>query len=90
MNFPKRMDLVYLQTSPNYCERNVQEGVQGTQGRVCNRTLQGAQSCDLLCCGRGYNTHSIRRTTQCRCQFKWCCQVQCDVCEENNVEFTCK
>ncbi|KAI9579442.1 hypothetical protein GQX74_005979 [Glossina fuscipes] len=89
-NYPKRMDLIYLQASPNYCERNLLVGVQGTQGRICNRTLRGLQSCDLLCCGRGYNTHQIRRTNQCRCEFKWCCQVQCDVCEENYEEFSCK
>ncbi|XP_053963343.1 protein Wnt-2 [Anastrepha ludens] len=90
VHMPKRMELVYLQASPNYCERNVQLGTLGTMGRLCNRTLHGPQSCDLLCCGRGYNTHQIRRTTQCRCQFRWCCQVQCEVCEENYEEFTCK
>ncbi|XP_067634113.1 protein Wnt-2 isoform X1 [Eurosta solidaginis] len=90
VHFPKRMELVYLQASPNYCERNLQFGTLGTTGRLCNRTLHGPQSCDLLCCGRGYNTHQIRRITQCRCQFRWCCQVQCEVCEENYEEFTCK
>ncbi|XP_028899114.1 protein Wnt-2 isoform X2 [Zeugodacus cucurbitae] len=87
---PKRMELVYLQESPDYCERNVKLGILGTTGRVCNRTLTGPQSCDLLCCERGYNTRQVRRRAKCRCQFVWCCDVVCDVCEENYEEFTCK
>ncbi|XP_037948432.1 protein Wnt-2 [Teleopsis dalmanni] len=87
---PKRLELVYLQRSPNYCERNVLAGSLGTTGRLCNRTLHGPQGCDLLCCGRGYNTQQIRRKFQCRCRFEWCCNVECDICEENFEEFTCK
>ncbi|XP_039956644.1 protein Wnt-2 isoform X1 [Bactrocera tryoni] len=86
----KRMELVYLQKSPDYCERNVQQGILGTTGRVCNRTSSGTESCDKLCCGRGYNTRQVRRRAQCRCKFRWCCDVTCDVCEENYEEFTCK
>ncbi|XP_030387150.1 protein Wnt-2 [Scaptodrosophila lebanonensis] len=89
-SWPKRMELVYLQPSPNYCERSVQMGTLGTVGRLCNHTAHGPQSCDLLCCGRGYNTQQIRRSRQCRCQFRWCCQVECDACEESYEEFTCK
>lgn len=50
----------------------------------------GIDGCDLLCCGRGYNTHQINRTWQCRCKFQWCCHVQCDVCHERIEEYTCK
>ncbi|XP_055856948.1 protein Wnt-2 [Episyrphus balteatus] len=88
--FPKRMELVFIQASPNYCERNLDLGSLGTVGRNCNRTSTGTQSCDLLCCGRGYNTHQINRTSQCRCKFQWCCQVQCDICNEMFEEYTCK
>ncbi|KAL5286175.1 WNT7A family protein [Megaselia abdita] len=88
--YPKRMELVYLEQSPNYCERNLHLGSLGTQGRKCNRTAVEIEGCDLLCCGRGYNTHQINRTWQCRCKFQWCCQVQCEVCEEHHEEYTCK
>ncbi|XP_017960149.1 protein Wnt-2 isoform X1 [Drosophila navojoa] len=87
---PKRMELIYLEASPNYCERSIQTGTLGTMGRICNRTGHGPQSCDLLCCGRGHNTQHIQRSQQCRCQFHWCCQVECEVCDESYEEFTCK
>nr|XP_016927971.2 protein Wnt-2 isoform X1 [Drosophila suzukii] len=90
LDWPKRMELIYLEASPNYCERSLQTGSQGTAGRVCQRTGHGPQSCDLLCCGRGHNTQHIRRTKQCRCQFRWCCEVRCDECDESYEEFTCK
>lgn len=38
---PKRSDLVYLQGSPNYCERDLSTGSLGTIGRFCNRTSKG-------------------------------------------------
>lgn len=38
---PKRADLVYLQLSPNYCERDLTAGSLGTVGRSCNRTSPG-------------------------------------------------
>uniref|UniRef100_A0A6E8W155 Protein Wnt n=1 Tax=Anopheles coluzzii TaxID=1518534 RepID=A0A6E8W155_ANOCL len=87
---PKRTELVYLEPSPNYCERNISIGVLGTADRNCNRTSQSIDHCDLLCCGRGYNTHQIERTWQCNCKFKWCCTVTCDVCSERKEAYTCK
>ncbi|XP_018913776.2 protein Wnt-2 [Bemisia tabaci] len=91
---PKRSELVFLQSSPNYCERNLSMGSLGTVGRFCNRTSMGDASksdgCDLLCCGRGYNTHQITRSWQCSCKFHWCCQVFCEICTEKIELYTCK
>lgn len=50
----------------------------------------GTDGCDLLCCGRGYNTHQFTRTKQCRCTFYWCCYVKCDTCVERTEEYSCK
>ncbi|XP_012224358.1 protein Wnt-2 isoform X1 [Linepithema humile] len=87
---PKRSELVYLQSSPNYCEPDLTQGSLGTQGRYCNRTSKGTDGCDLMCCGRGYNTHQFTRTWQCNCKFQWCCRVHCDTCTERTEEYTCK
>ncbi|CAH1164457.1 unnamed protein product [Phaedon cochleariae] len=87
---PKKSELVYLQMSPNYCERDLAAGSLGTAGRRCNRTSRGIDGCDLMCCGRGYNTHQYTRTFQCRCNFVWCCKVDCDTCSERTEEYTCK
>lgn len=38
---PKRADLVFLQMSPNYCEKDLTVGSLGTVGRICNRTSRG-------------------------------------------------
>ncbi|RZC38388.1 Wnt-7b [Asbolus verrucosus] len=87
---PKKSDLVFLQMSPNYCERDLAAGSLGTVGRTCNRTSRGTDGCDLMCCGRGYNTHQYTKTWQCRCKFHWCCYVDCDTCSERTEEYTCK
>ncbi|XP_023715845.1 protein Wnt-7b [Cryptotermes secundus] len=87
---PRRSDLVFLQESPNYCERDPATGSLGTVGRHCNRTSRGTDGCDLMCCGRGYNTHQFTRTWQCHCKFHWCCYVKCDTCSERTEEYTCK
>lgn len=90
LQVPKRLELVYLESSPNYCDRDLGVGSLGTMGRHCNRTTRGVNGCDLLCCGRGYNTHQINRQWRCRCKFQWCCNVQCDTCHERVEEYTCK
>ncbi|XP_011498770.1 PREDICTED: protein Wnt-7b isoform X2 [Ceratosolen solmsi marchali] len=87
---PKRSELVFLQPSPNYCEPDLVQGSLGTQGRYCNRTSRGTDGCDLMCCGRGYNTHQFTRSWQCGCKFHWCCKVHCETCTERTEEYTCK
>ncbi|XP_026675924.1 protein Wnt-7c-like [Diaphorina citri] len=82
---PTVNDLVYIDESPNYCVRNPSLGSLGTQGRECNRTSRGLDSCHLLCCGRGYNTAKVTRTFRCRCKFHWCCHVQCQQCTEIGI-----
>ena len=87
---PRRKDLVYLSRSPNYCDYDKQTGSLGTVGRVCNRTSSDYDSCDSLCCGRGYNTHQYMKSWQCNCKFHWCCHVTCHVCKKLTEEYTCK
>lgn len=38
---PKVTELVYLEQSPNYCDRDFVAGSLGTHGRSCNRTSEG-------------------------------------------------
>lgn len=63
--------------------------IPGTSGRRCNRTSTGSDNCDSMCCGRGYNLLLDKRTSPCRCQFKWCCQVTCDRCDSNEWISVC-
>lgn len=88
---PMDTDLVFIERSPNYCEPDPLTGSVGTQGRICNKTLQHHTSgCDLMCCGRGYNTHQYSRVWQCNCKFLWCCYVKCNTCSERTEVYTCK
>ncbi|XP_051651500.1 protein Wnt-16 [Manacus candei] len=83
-------DLLYVNKSPNYCVEDQKLGIPGTQGRECNRTSQGPDGCNLLCCGRGYNTHVVRHVERCECKFVWCCYVRCRRCETMTDVHTCK
>ncbi|XP_025017633.1 protein Wnt-7b-like isoform X2 [Tetranychus urticae] len=84
-------DLVYIRKSPNYCEHAPHLGILGTSGRRCNKNSEGPDSCDHLCCGRGYNTQTIVKPGLCNCRFRWCCQVICDPCQsKEELIYTCK
>ncbi|KAG9330680.1 hypothetical protein JZ751_022509 [Albula glossodonta] len=87
---PPDTELVYIERSPNYCEEDSSTGSVGTQGRLCNRTSPHTDGCDLMCCGRGYNTHQYTKVWQCNCKFQWCCFVRCNTCSERTEVFTCK
>jgi len=41
-------DLVYLDASPDFCERDEQRGVLGTRGRQCNISSLAVDGCDLV------------------------------------------
>nr|XP_028689664.1 protein Wnt-11 isoform X1 [Macaca mulatta] len=61
----KDSELVYLQSSPDFCMKNEKVGSHGTQDRQCNKTSNGSDSCDLMCCGRGYNPYTDRVVERC-------------------------
>ncbi|KAF8374278.1 egl-20, partial [Pristionchus pacificus] len=83
-------EMAFVVRSPTYCERNDTAGILGTAGRDCVHDSLNADSCDLLCCGRGYNTRIERQVTQCNCKFVWCCQVKCKECVDDVALHTCK
>jgi hypothetical protein len=92
------MDLIYLENSPNYCEKNILVGSSGTHGRKCERSPTGINgsssqkgSCHLLCCGRGYTTKVTNNNWQCQCKFKWTeMAVKCEICRNPIEEYFCK
>ncbi|CAF0958127.1 unnamed protein product [Adineta steineri] len=73
-------ELIFLNSSPNYCELNLSVGSFGTKGRVCNRKSRAIDGCDLLCCNRGYQSQIMTVHSQCNCRFQWCCHIQCQDC----------
>ena len=87
---PRKGDLVFLDDSPSYCDYDIESGSLGTHDRLCNKTSMEADGCNVLCCGRGYNTHEHTRTWQCDCKFHWCCHVTCKECREKVEIYSCK
>ena len=85
-----KTDLVYFEPSPDYCYPDPATGSLGTAGRVCNATSMGTDGCDIMCCGRGYNTRRVLKRYKCECKFHWCCYVKCKECSEWVDEHTCK
>ncbi|GFT17234.1 protein Wnt, partial [Nephila pilipes] len=44
----------------------------GTGGRRCVKDSMGSEGCDILCCGRGYDTRRELFVEKCGCKFDWC------------------
>jgi wingless-type MMTV integration site family protein 1 len=86
---PGPKDLVYLEPSPDFCNRHPRLGIQGTHGRQCNDTSIGVDGCDLMCCGRGYRTQELHVVERCACTFHWCCEVKCKLCKVKKIVHTC-
>ncbi|KAK2528247.1 protein Wnt-4 [Columba livia] len=74
-------DLVYLLASPDFCDQDPQSGVFGTSGHQCNRTSLAMYGCELLCCGRGFQTAQAEVVERCSCKFRWCCSIKCKQCQ---------
>ncbi|XP_044272970.1 protein Wnt-5b isoform X1 [Varanus komodoensis] len=89
-NSPTPEDLVYIDPSPDYCLRNETTGSLGTQGRLCNKTSEGMDGCELMCCGRGYDQFKSVQVERCHCKFHWCCYVKCKKCTEIVDQYVCK
>jgi len=87
---PTAEDLVFIRSSPDYCHKNHTIGSLGTSGRVCNVDSKGMEGCDLMCCGRGYNTVKTRVKERCKCKFHWCCYVECKTCTKSVQLTVCK
>lgn len=77
---PGKKDIIYSEESPDFCTPNMKTGSLGTEGRQCNISSAGTDSCDQLCCRRGYKQTTIKESENCNCQFKWCCEVICQTC----------
>ncbi|KAL4220372.1 Protein Wnt-11 [Mactra antiquata] len=75
-------ELVYIQKSPDYCSPDRKMGSIGTQGRNCDRDSHDSGGCDIMCCGRGYDSSDVQIFRRCECKYYWCCEVKCNTCSE--------
>lgn len=58
--------------------------------RQCNKTSAGSDSCDMMCCDRGYNSYTEKLAERCHCKYHWCCYVTCKKCERTVERYVCK
>jgi hypothetical protein len=84
-----KSDLIYMNRSPDFCQKNLKFATYGTSGRVCNKNSRGIDGCDLLCCGRPYKTQLQTVKYKCNCTFLWCCSVKCQECQSVQEISTC-
>uniref|UniRef100_A0A6G1SCG7 Protein Wnt n=1 Tax=Aceria tosichella TaxID=561515 RepID=A0A6G1SCG7_9ACAR len=90
LHWSNRDELVHLHRSPDYCEPDLRHGFAGVQARLCSQDPKAPDSCDRLCCGRGYERREIELRYNCDCKFQYCCKIHCNVCQKTLVEYVCK
>ncbi|XP_061582371.1 protein Wnt-8a-like [Cololabis saira] len=91
-----KTELIYLEDSPNYCDKNHSLGVPGTLGREClkgdkNASQWERKSCRRLCneCGLRVAEKRTEVVSSCNCKFYWCCTVKCDKCTQVVTKYYC-
>lgn len=83
--------LLYTDSSPNYCKRNMTFGAVGVTGRVCGGTKKNLDQCRKMCssCGLKATDFNERIKANCNCKFEWCCKVKCGTCRRSVVKTKC-
>ncbi len=74
---PEYDDLVYTGDSPSFCTTQLEKGVIGSAGRLCSTDLNSNNRCDVLCCDRGHHTTRYEVPRE-KCEFIWCCRIECE------------
>ena len=88
---PQDNELVYLESSPNYCFRDLARGSLGVSGRLCKlEPASSPGSCNHLCCGRGRVSKKVSEEIDCDCRFVWCCKIDCKKCVREKTQYHCK
>ncbi|THD28898.1 Protein Wnt-4 [Fasciola hepatica] len=86
---PTENDLIYISGSPTFCHHDPGFGSIGTYGRRCVEGAKGLNSCEYLCCNRGFKRETFVQEERCNCKFQWCCKVICQTCRKTVVVSTC-
>ncbi|XP_075917088.1 protein Wnt-5b-like [Petromyzon marinus] len=87
---PTASDLVHVNASPEYCERDKTHGVPGTVGPQYSVTSEGAtEGRSVTCCDRGYDTSQVTVEKQCGCKEQLHWNVDCELCPWTD-QFLCK
>lgn len=87
----REQTLIYTDTSPDYCERNVTVASQGVLGRECQGTEKNLEKCRKICtsCGLKAIDYKELQSINCNCRFQWCCKVKCGLCQRPVCKTKC-
>lgn len=86
---PGKWDLLYSEESPDFCQPNERYNIKGTKGRICSESQFAPNTCETLCCGRGYKTEIREEKYTCECVFQYCCHLKCKTCTRRKVIHKC-
>ncbi len=89
--WPSEKELVFIVPSPDYCSAITNLAWDGTEGRSCTPSYLARDSCESLCCGRGYRTLHVKKTEMCNCKVldftgKFICN---EICNKTSVVHGC-
>ena len=87
-NRPKKSALVFLVKS-QYCYRQDEYRILGTQGRLCRRNTNKEDDCIFLCCGRGYSRNVSHKKRFCNCKKGPSAPCSCKLCTDVVIENKC-
>ena len=89
-SLPGQSTLAYCEFSPNFCQRNLPNGIYGSSGRQCWPDRDGPSNCNVLCCGGPVVQRQVKKETE-KCEFVWCCRLECKVVNTYyETEYYCK
>uniref|UniRef100_A0AAR5PFZ9 Protein Wnt n=3 Tax=Dendroctonus ponderosae TaxID=77166 RepID=A0AAR5PFZ9_DENPD len=83
----KKKQLLFLDSSPNFCE-SYRNSAFSTTGRRC----RDIDNCATLCCSNDYITVTKLVSQKCNCEWKNISsfQLKCDGCQREETEYYCK
>ncbi|BHF72660.1 Protein Wnt-11 [Sparganum proliferum] len=78
-------ELVFLEHSPDYCDRDPHLGSVGTHGRSCTMDPEKkghSEHCNNMCCGRGARHYNETVMDNCNCRMTKQFKVVCEQCKK--------
>ena len=88
----KQDELAYIGLPPNFCKRDLKNGIYGTSGRRCYPDRNDYSSCANLCCdGAEQRVVEVKEDERECGKFVWCCYIDYSECGTyNETQYFCK
>ena len=67
----------------------VATGNLDADGSFLGDTTSPNETCDYICCGRGFYSRLVETHEDCECKFQFCCSVTCKKCKKLTLQYFC-